>query len=154
MGGVTAPVLVGSDVRLRPFAPADVAARRRQGWHSSIERGYGSDRASGPMTEAEAQAWLADLAARNAAGATCWAVEARGQLAGAVFLFDVRERGRKARLAIGLYAPDLQGQGLGREAIRLVLRHAFSPRRAGGMRRVGAGRAAARAAPRRRSRRR
>ena len=42
-----------------------------------------------------------------------------------MFLSDVREAGRKARLAIGLYAPPLLGRGIGTEAIGLVLRHAF-----------------------------
>ena len=44
---------------------------------------------------------------------------------GAAFLSDVREGGRKARLAVGMYAPQFLGRGLGSEAIRLVLRHAF-----------------------------
>jgi RimJ/RimL family protein N-acetyltransferase len=32
---------------------------------------------------------------------------------------------RRARLAIGLFHPDLLGQGIGTLAIRLLLRHAF-----------------------------
>ena len=36
-----------------------------------------------------------------------------------------RPFGRKARLAIGLYAPQFLGRGLGAESLRLVLRHAF-----------------------------
>ena len=69
--------------------------------------------------------WVDHLAAKTAAGASCWAVESDGELAGAAFLYDVREAGRKARLAIGMYAPQFLGRGLGREAMRLVLRHAF-----------------------------
>jgi RimJ/RimL family protein N-acetyltransferase len=125
MDAVTAPTLAGPRVVLRAFTDADVAARTHHGWHREIERGYGSDRATGPMTDDEARAWVEDLAARSARGATCWAIEADGELAGAVFLSDVREGGRKARLAIGLYSPALIGRGIGSEAIRLVLRHAF-----------------------------
>jgi [ribosomal protein S5]-alanine N-acetyltransferase len=125
MDAVTAPTLTGPRVILRAFTDADVAARQRHGWHREIERGYGSDRETGPMTDAEARAWVSELADREARGATCWAVEAGGELAGAVFLSDVREAGRKARLAVGLYAPPLLGRGIGREAIGLVLRHAF-----------------------------
>lgn len=122
---MTTPTLLGDRVRLRPFTEADVPARRRHGWHREIERGYGSERPSGPMTAEEGEAWLADLRAREAAGATCWAVEADGELAGAVFLSTVREQGRKAHLAVGLYAPELLGRGIGSEAVRVVLRHAF-----------------------------
>jgi RimJ/RimL family protein N-acetyltransferase len=125
MDAVTAPTLTGSRLLLRAFTDDDVPARRRHGWHREIERAYGSDRATGPMSEEEGRAWLEDLTARSAAGATCWAVEVDGELAGAVFLFAVREDGRKARLAIGMYAPAFLGRGLGTEAIRLVLRHAF-----------------------------
>ncbi len=119
------PTLVGPRVTLRAFSPEDVAPRQRLGWHREIERGYGSDRGTGPMSDEEATGWLGHLEAREAAGARCWAIESGGRLAGAVFLSDVREAGRKARLAIGMYSPDHVGRGLGTEAIRLVLRHAF-----------------------------
>lgn len=122
---MTAPTLVGPRVRLRAFRHDDRAARQRHGWHREIERGYGSDCPTRPMTDDEVVAWADHLAAKTAAGATCWAVEADGELAGAAFLGDVREGGRKARLAIGMYAPQFLGRGLGTEAIRLVLRHAF-----------------------------
>ena len=102
MDAVTAPTLTGPRVTLRAFTDADVAARQCHGWHREIERGYGSDRASGPMTDDEVRAWADYLAARTAAGATCWAIESGAELVGAVFLSDVRESGRKARLAIGL----------------------------------------------------
>ena len=122
---MTAPILDGDRVRLRPFSEGDVPARRRHGWHSDIERCYGSDRPSGLMTAAEADAWLGELRAKEATGATCWAVEADGELAGAVFLSNVREQGRKAHLAVGLYSPALLDRGIGSEAVRVVLRHAF-----------------------------
>lgn len=125
MDAVTAPTLVGRGVLLRAITSTDTRRRRRHGWHREIEHGYGSDRESGPMSEAEADDWLAGLEARAAGGATCWGLECDGDLVGTVLLSDVREEGRKARLAIGLFAPELLGRGIGREAIRAVLRHAF-----------------------------
>ncbi len=122
---MTVPTLVGERVTLRAFRDEDRVARQRHGWHREIERGYGGDTCTRPMTDEEAAAWPGHLADRAAAGAWCWAVESDDGLAGAVFLFDVREDGRKARLAIGMYAPQFLGRGLGTEAIRLVLRHAF-----------------------------
>jgi RimJ/RimL family protein N-acetyltransferase len=125
MGAMTAPTLVGPRVTLRAFVADDRAARQRHGWHREIERGYGEDVLTRAMTHAEVRSWADHLAARTAAGASCWAVESDGELAGAAFLYDVREAGRKARLAIGMYAPYFLGRGLGTESVRLVLRHAF-----------------------------
>jgi [ribosomal protein S5]-alanine N-acetyltransferase len=122
---MTAPTLVGERVTLRAFREDDRAARQRHGWHCEIERGYGADTPTRSMTDEEAEAWLGRLATPTASGATSWAVTCDGELVGAAFLSDVRERGRKARLAIGMYAPRFLGRGLGTEAIRLVLRHAF-----------------------------
>ena len=125
MEPMTAPTLVGDRVTLRAFRDDDRAARQRHGWHREIERCYGADTPTRAMTDDEAQAWLGHLAARTAAGATSWAVESCGELVGAAFLSDLREGDRKARLAVGMYAPQFLGRGLGTEAIRLVLRHAF-----------------------------
>ncbi len=125
MSAMTAPTLVGPRVTLRAFRDDDRAARQRHGWHREIERGYGADTPTRAMTDDEAEAWADYLVARTAAGAACWAVEREGELVGAAFLLDVREAGRKARLALGLYTPQLMGRGLGTETIRLMLRHAF-----------------------------
>jgi len=122
---MTVPTLVGAAVTLRAFRDDDRVARRQHGWHREIQRGLGHDRVSGAMSDAEARAWFDTLAARSADGALGWAVEADGELAGGVSLFDLREDGRKARLGIGMYAPRFVGRGLGSGAIRLVLRHAF-----------------------------
>ncbi|HYN66371.1 MAG TPA: GNAT family protein [Ornithinibacter sp.] len=122
---MTALTLRGQDVVLRAHHDADRVARQRHGWHREIERGYGSDCPTRAMTDDEVEAWVEYLAAKSAVGAMCWAVEADGDLAGAAFLGDVREGGRKARLAIGMYAPQFIGHGLGAQAIVLVLRHAF-----------------------------
>ena len=122
---MTAPTLVGPRVTLRAHRDDDRAARQRHGWQREIERGYGADTPTRAMTDDEVEAWGAYLATKADIGAVCWAVESDGELIGAAFLLDVREAGRKARLAIGMYAPQFIGRGLGTEAIRLVLRHAF-----------------------------
>ncbi len=122
---MTVPTLVGELVTLRGFRDGDRVARQRHGWNQEIQRGLGHDRATGAMTDDEAGAWVDTLATRSAEGALGWAIEADGELAGGVSLFDPREGGRKARLGIGMYAPQFLGRGLGTEAIRLVLRHAF-----------------------------
>lgn len=55
----------------------------------------------------------------------CWAVDVDGRLLGEVRLDSLDRHDRRARLAIGLYDAEQLGKGLGREAIRLVLSHAF-----------------------------
>ena len=123
---MTVPTLVGKRVTLRAFRDDDRVPRQRYGWHREIERCFGRDRVTGPMSDDEAGAWLEKLATRAAEGALSWAIEADGELAGGVSLFDPREEGRKARLGIGMYAPQFLGRGLGPAAIRLVLGQAFS----------------------------
>lgn len=129
MGGMTAPTLVGPHVTLRAFRHDDRAARQRHGWHREIERGYGQEASTRAMTDDEIRSWTDHLAAKTSGGASCWAVEHHGELVGAVFLDKLREGGRKASLAIGMYAPAHLGLGLGTEAIRLTLRYAFGTRR-------------------------
>jgi RimJ/RimL family protein N-acetyltransferase len=122
---MTAPTLVGPRLTLRAHRDDDRVARQRHGFHREIELGYGSDTPTRAMTDAEVEGWVEFLSAKAAVGAVCWAVELDGELVGHAFLLDVRESGRKARLAIGMYAPQFIGRGLGPEAIRLVLGHAF-----------------------------
>jgi RimJ/RimL family protein N-acetyltransferase len=125
MAAMTVPTLVGPRVTLRPYRDDDRVARKLHGWHREIERGYGDDTPTRAMTDAEVEQWADYLVAKRALGAVCWAVDVDDELAGHAFLLDVREAGRKARLAIGMYAPRFIGRGLGTEAIRLVLGHAF-----------------------------
>ncbi len=121
---MTSPVLESERVRLRPIEDADAERRRKYGWHRAIERNYGDSRPDGPMSTAEARHWLAAIQSRDSP--TFWAIDVEGQLAGVAFLHHVREVDRKARYAIGMFDPVFLGRGLGQEATRLVLDHAFA----------------------------
>lgn len=119
------PVLTSERVRLRPVEDADAERRRRYGWHRAIERNYGHEHPDGPMSTAEAQDWLAAIRARDST--TFWCVEVDGDLAGVAFLHHVdTTTDLKARYAIGMFDPRFVRRGLGREATRLVLDHAFN----------------------------
>ena len=118
-----APVLTGERVVLRPVEERDRDVRRSYGYHREIERGYGNVHETRPMTEAEAQSWYDGLLDRL--DEPCWVIEVEGHLAGIVFLQSHHVEDRRARLAIGLAAPHLQGRGYGTEAVMLVLGHAF-----------------------------
>lgn len=124
--GVQPPVLSGPRVVLRPLAEGDRVGRQRHGWHAEIERCFGEVRGSGPMTDEEAADWYAE-SLRMLDDPTClpWMVEVDGGLVGVAFLHSLRAQDRKARYAVGFFAPEHLGHGWGAEVTGLVLVHAF-----------------------------
>ena len=56
-----------------------------------------------------------------------WIIDADGRHIGSCSLSSLIKIDRRATYAIGIDAPSLLGQGLGQEATRLVLAHAFGP---------------------------
>ena len=116
------PELRSPRVRLRPFRRSDVAGRFALGRSPEIVRGFGGDPDSlPPYDEDEARRWVEG----NLAHPLAWAVEVEGRLLGEVRLDDLDFHDRRARLATGLYDLAQLGRGFGREAIGLVLSHAF-----------------------------
>ncbi len=73
------------------------------------------------MTEADVEVWYRRFA-RDPLG---WVIEAQGRCVGNTFLHSLDEHDRHATFAIGIFDATLWSQGLGTEATRLVLRHAF-----------------------------
>lgn len=115
---------------MRP-QPLDGAARFALGNDPGIMRMFGADAIGWPpLSQERAVRWAEDLAAHPHA----WVVEHEGQLLGEIHLDGVDPHDARARLAVGLYDPARLGMGLGREAVRLVLAHAFGPL---GLHRVG-----------------
>ena len=109
-------------VTLRAPKPEDVADRLTIGQAPEVVRMFGGDPNALPaLTEGAAKKWVDSLAAHPHA----WVVEHEGRLLGEIRLDDLDEHDRRARLAVGLFDPTKLGKGLGREAIRLVLKHAF-----------------------------
>lgn len=107
---------------LRAPEPADVADRLALGRSSEIVRMFGFDPAAvGPLTQGAVETWIDGLAKHPHA----WAIEHSGRLLGEIRLDGLDEHDRRAKLAIGLYDPAKLGIGLGREAVRLALGHAF-----------------------------
>ncbi|MGN6331277.1 MAG: GNAT family N-acetyltransferase [Motilibacteraceae bacterium] len=124
---MTAPRLLGPRVLLRSVRAEDEAERQRLGWHASIERNYGHVTEDREMTAHEARVWFqAVRQAEQDATRRHWVIEADGRLVGVTFLHGISAQDRKARFAIGLFHPADLGRGLGGEATRLVLRHAFT----------------------------
>jgi RimJ/RimL family protein N-acetyltransferase len=116
------PTLIGERVIVRRARPSDAADRLAAGYSLELTRAYGGDpRERRTLTPSGAAGWQQSLAKEPFA----WAIEHDGRCIGSVRLHSFEWSSRAARLAIGLFAPDTWGRGLGSEAIRLVLRCAF-----------------------------
>jgi RimJ/RimL family protein N-acetyltransferase len=115
------PVLTGERVTLRPPLPTDAEARRRLGNDPHIVRMYGgSGNSPRSMTEDDAARWVRKLEDHDYA----WVIET-GSLIGAIRLDRVDMRDKRASLAVGIDDPARLGEGLGPEAIMLILQYAF-----------------------------
>lgn len=74
-----------------------------------------------PFTRADASAWY-EAVARDPLE---WVVEHGGRCVGVARLHGVDDASARGQLAVGLFAPADRGRGLGTEAVRLLLAHAF-----------------------------
>jgi RimJ/RimL family protein N-acetyltransferase len=115
-------ILKGASIRLRPASADDAEARLALGTHGDIAEMFGTDRSDAkPMTVEQARAW----AHAQAENPHAWIIEFDGRLIGEIKLHSFNVHDRRASMAIGIYDPALLGRGLGSEAIRLLIRHAF-----------------------------
>ena len=109
-------------VRLRKPVPEDIEARMRLGFSSEIIRMYGA-LADGAAETTRAQA--EDFYRSHVDHPCAWMIEADGQLVGHAGLNGLVPADARARLGIGLLNERYLGRGIGRQAIALVLQHAF-----------------------------
>ena len=116
------PALRGPRVVLRTPQPSDMADRLAAGRDPEFRRMVGGTGPwPGPLAPADAERWYAELAGERLA----WVVEHAGRCVGVARLHGVDAAAARAHYAIGLFAPGVRGRGLGTEATRLVLDHAF-----------------------------
>ena len=119
-----APELRGQRVMLRPPRSEDVTDRLAAGRDPEFQRMVGAPASrAGPLTAADAARWYARLAADPFG----WVIEQGGRCIGEARLHRFDEDRRRASFAIGIFRPENRGRGLGSEATRLVLDHAFGP---------------------------
>lgn len=78
-------------------------------------------KAIGRLTDADAEVWYQRLVDDQ----FCWIIEAGGRAVGTVRLHHQSEKDRSTRVGIGIFDPAWRGKGLGTEAMRLMLAHAF-----------------------------
>jgi RimJ/RimL family protein N-acetyltransferase len=116
--------LTGARLVLRPPRIGDAEERLALGNAPEIMRMFGVDPATLPIFTIEAA--RKDLQ-RVVDHPHAWVIEHDGKYLGEVRLHEVDRHDRRARLAIALYDLQKLGGGLGREAVGLVLAHAFGP---------------------------
>lgn len=113
-----------SEVTLREAVASDADVHFRFPATAEIVRMYGGD--PGPLAEPDmerSKKWVEWFAAHPFARI----IEVNSEPVGHVRLHALNETDRKAKLAIGLFTDDSLGKGIGRQAIRLMLDHAFGP---------------------------
>jgi RimJ/RimL family protein N-acetyltransferase len=109
-------------VTLRAPCDADIEARLALGRNGDIAEMFGASRDDlRPMTKEEATAWVRQLIGQSYA----WVIESEGALIGEIRLDRVDARHRRASMAVAIYDPACLGRGLGTQAIRRLLEHAF-----------------------------
>lgn len=116
------PILIGTNVRLRPPQKTDIAERQRHGINREFRRMVGADeQIDAPMDEANALSWYENLLKHPHS----WIIEWQGRAIGGTFLHHVEVTNRRARFAIGIFDPSCWGKGLGTEATQLVVGYVF-----------------------------
>ncbi|KAA0700129.1 N-acetyltransferase [Neorhizobium sp. P12A] len=115
--------LEGAGVRLRPASPDDAKARFSLGTDVDIAKMFGvSGSDVKPVTRDAAEEW----AQGQAKNPYAWMIDVEERLIGEIKLHSLNFQDRRASMAIAIYHPAFLGKGLGSEAIRLLLRHAFT----------------------------
>jgi RimJ/RimL family protein N-acetyltransferase len=117
-------MLSGRRVTLRAPQPGDVADRLAAGRDPEFRRMVGAtDPSPAPLTLAEAERWYAELL-REPCG---WIIEHAGRCIGVARLHGIEAAARRVHLAVGIFAPEHRGRGLGGEVVALLLVYAFGP---------------------------
>jgi RimJ/RimL family protein N-acetyltransferase len=117
------PVLGTDGLRLRAPIAGDVEARLALGSHAEILHMFGADPANvRPLEGHMAQSWV-DYHLQEP---LAFMIVHDGRLIGDIRLHSMNDHDRRAALAVGLLDPDLLGQGIGTQAMRLILEYGFA----------------------------
>jgi RimJ/RimL family protein N-acetyltransferase len=114
-------VLRGERVTLRPLLEADLPLVRRWRADREVTRYWISEEAP---SEAEVWGWYVE---NRASGTLTWAIlDERGTPIGFTNLFDIDRANRHAELALMIGERAAWGRGYARDALRVLLGHAFA----------------------------
>ena len=117
---MSAPVLRGSRVVLRPMTDADAATVMRWGNDPDFAWFQWGRVGARWRDPAEVRAWMGRFAER---AGMLFAIEHQGRAVGFANYREWQPKARSAEVGIGIGEPALWGQGLGREALGLLVRH-------------------------------
>ena len=130
MGGMApadVPTLVGPRLALRGIRPEDLQTFLGRSRDPEIVRMRGGDASTAGQRPPPlvARQWYQSMTTNP--NPYNWIIDVAGRHVGSCSLYNLVEVDRRAAYAIGIDEPSLLGQGLGQEATRLVLAHAFGP---------------------------
>ncbi|MGJ8528065.1 GNAT family N-acetyltransferase [Maritalea sp.] len=113
---------LSTNVSIRTPIKSDVMDRLDYGFSNEIRTMYGVPSGPVPKMQLEhAREWFDRLSKHPCA----WSITFSGRLVGEARLDNVDQHDRRARMAIGLFGEADLNKGIGRRAIKLVLKHGF-----------------------------
>lgn len=116
------PILIGTNLRLRPPQQSDIIDRQHHGRNSEFLRMVGAtDQRDSDMSLDDAQRWYQKVSSQ----AYSWMLEWQDHAIGNARLHQIDLANRRARYAIGIFDPTCWGRGFGTEATSLILGYAF-----------------------------
>jgi RimJ/RimL family protein N-acetyltransferase len=119
-GTAAGPTLTGERVRLRPMTPDDAPQLARWAADPEFARSqWGRMRTQGVDAAREFIGWF------DKPGSRLFAIEHEGRAIGFANFRDLNAGDRKCEIGLGIGERDLWSQGLGRDALRTLLRHLF-----------------------------
>lgn len=114
------PILAGERVRLRPMTPDDAEHIARWAADPDFARSqWGRMRKQGIEAAREFIGWF------DKPGSRLFAIEHEGRVVGFANYRDLNTGDRKCEIGLGIGEKDLWSRGLGRDALRTLLRHLF-----------------------------
>ena len=114
------PVLRGERVTLRPMTNADASALMRWGNEPDFAWFQWGRNGGRWKDEAAAREWMDRFAERDG---KLFAIEHEGRAIGQANYRDWQPKAKSAEIGVGIGEPALWSKGLGREALRLLVRH-------------------------------
>jgi ribosomal-protein-alanine N-acetyltransferase len=116
------PILHGPEIVLRPPREKDKQDRLASGRDAEFRKMVGGDpHTLPPLTEAEVERWYQQVCQER----HHWIIEGEGRCIGTARLHAIDNANRRAKYAIGIFAPEHRGRGWGTTVTRLILTYAF-----------------------------
>ncbi len=114
--------LVGQDIILRKVRKSDIRDRVSCGRVDEFLFMYGDEQNKKQFSIKDGVDWFDGHASRQGFS---WVIEHHGKCIGDIFLHQINNKDRRARMAIGIFDKNYVSKGLGTETVKLVLCHAF-----------------------------